>query len=105
MTNENNAPNPLVKLPALRGSATKPASPCLCGCGSLAARRYLPGHDARLAGFVRRVLVRQLDLAWIRTWAGDGVAEAVERELKARNLPHVKWEKFPVTDEGTGTEG
>ena len=30
-------------------------SACLCGCGAECARRFLPGHDAKLHGLAVRV--------------------------------------------------
>lgn len=57
---------------------TSPQAPktCLCGCGAEVARRFLPGHDARLKGALKRQAVsrcglvrepairRMLELGW-----------------------------------------
>lgn len=34
------------------GKAKKELSPCLCGCGALAARNFLQGHDAKLKSWI-----------------------------------------------------
>ena len=91
----------LPKLPALRGSATSAPSPCRCGCGTLVPRSYAPGHDATLAAWVKRVLVGQVTVAWV-TEQHAGLGAAVARELRARSLPHVKWDAFPAADVKVG---
>lgn len=54
--------------------------PCGCGCGSLCARVFLPGHDSRLRGWVLRVDRGLVAVSAIPA----GEREAVEAVLAAR---------------------
>lgn len=81
---------PLPSMPSGRRSSVA-ASPCECGCGELVAGRFAAGHDARLAGFVKRVLRGYLDIATIRKSFSAGEATAVEKAIRERKLAHIKW--------------
>ena len=48
---------------------------CECGCGATVARRFKPGHDAKLKG--RLLAETKSDLAWVRESA---VLAMVERD-------------------------
>lgn len=76
----------LVRLPALPGSArgNKPLVNCECGCKGLTQRRFVPGHDARLGGWVKRVERGIVTIEWIHENASYGEAAAV---AKAMGLP------------------
>lgn len=103
----------LKRLPALPGGARKAKAlrSCECGCEGLTGNRFVPGHDARLAGWVKRVergvLVQGGDLTaqigWIEENASKGEAEAVKRVLTATYGAAI-WEP-EVADEATGTDG
>lgn len=65
--------------------SAKPPRPCACGCGGWTrGGRFIPGHDAKLLGVVKRieagVFVRGGDLAdqlvFVYEQAGEGVAAA-----------------------------
>lgn len=64
------------KLPRKKATADKP---CGCGCGSLVARRFAVGHDAKLHGLTKRVAEGVVDLSEI---GHAGIRAAVEAELK-----------------------
>ena len=47
---------PLPKMPsAKRVRKPRPTHPCVCGCGTLTAGIWAPGHDARAHGWALRV--------------------------------------------------
>jgi hypothetical protein len=57
------------------------SSPCLCGCGVVAKRRFLAGHDAKLHGAVlrakkagERLPVSEAAAGWLlgKPWASGG---------------------------------
>lgn len=83
----------LRNLPAMPGGARKARAlvACECGCGGTTQRRFVPGHDARLAGWVKRcergLLVQGGDfldqVEWIAANASEGEAAAVRRVLEA----------------------
>lgn len=114
----------LPKLPSLPSTPTSVTlTPCLCGCGEKVARSFAPGHDARLASFVKRVLRGSMTIAGIVSWhVEQGIEEdrsasigaAVLREVKRRKLAHVKWDAEPEfsaamlgtePEQATGTDG
>jgi len=78
------------KLPTL--PKMKSLSRCACGCHGLTGSRFVPGHDSKLYGMVKRVkaqvwakggdLTDQLDA--IAGWEGFGpeYAEAVAAEMR-----------------------
>ena len=129
----NNTRRQLVPLPSMPSSSRRSSvadTPCGCGCGELVARVFAPGHDARLAGWVKRVLRGVVTLEWIKVHASKGEALATERAIKAGTLRHIDWaaeraaqaarlkaerkgakapepepKEEPQPDEGTGTEG
>ncbi len=45
----------LPKLPKLKRTPKAATTPCGCGCGTLVARTFAPGHDSRLHAWVIRV--------------------------------------------------
>lgn len=73
-------------LPALptmkRTRKPKPAQDCSCGCGGQTkGGRFLPGHDARLHGWVLRVERGVCTLRDVEASDGRGVASAVAAKL------------------------
>lgn len=74
------------KLPALpKVKKTKVGKPCGCGCGNVTkGGRFVPGHDARLHGWVIRVERNVCNLKLVRDTDGKGVALAVWRALQSR---------------------
>lgn len=81
----------LVRLPALPGAArgNRPLVKCECGCEGLTQRRFVPGHDARLAGWVKRVERGIVTLDWIAANASLGEAQATARAMGATFEPEV----------------
>ena len=103
----------LPALPAMPGKGRKASTlrACECGCDGLTARRFVPGHDAKLHGWVLRVerglLVPNGDvwaqLAWIEENAGPKFAAAT---LAAIERKYGKLDPPVATEEAaTGTEG
>jgi hypothetical protein len=43
--------------------ATKTINPCYCGCGGTTKSKFVPGHDARFHGTVKKVVRGELDAA------------------------------------------
>ena len=68
MTNETNT---TVVAPVAAAKTPKPLNVCFCGCGGLTKGNFVPGHDARFHGTVKKVLRGELN---------------AEEELK--KLPH-----------------
>lgn len=78
------------KLPSL--PKLKSYSRCACGCKGLTGKRFVPGHDSKLYGMVKRIeagvwspggdVTAQLDA--IAGWEGFGpeFAEAAAAEMK-----------------------
>lgn len=99
----------LVRMPAMPGSGRKAKATreCECGCRGLTKSRFVPGHDARLAGWVKRcergLLVKGGDLldqvGWIAKNASEGEAAAVRRVLEA------EFGDLTKENEATGTDG
>lgn len=99
----------LTRMPAMPGGAkrAKAARECECGCKGLTKSRFVPGHDARLGGWVKRcergLLVQGGDfldqVRWIAENASEGEAAAVRRVLEA------KYGDLTATEEATGTDG
>ena len=56
----------LPKLPSL-----KSLSRCECGCTGLTQSRFVPGHDSKLAGMIKRVKAG----VWNKEAAGDPIAQ------------------------------
>lgn len=56
--------------------------PCGCGCGSLCARVFLPGHDSRLRGWVLRLDRGLIDAGAIPS----GEREAVLAHIAKRDV-------------------
>ena len=80
------APRVFAKLPSMPKSR-KPKAPksCECGCGSMTrGGRFVPGHDARLHGWVLRVERKVVSIAQVRDTDGKGVALAVFRAIQAK---------------------
>lgn len=79
-------------LPALPSSArTRPLSACVCGCGGLTQRSFVPGHDARLKGVLLRVVAGTMSLDAVQEWGdaigrGTQIRAAVEKALKDKAL-------------------
>ncbi len=95
----------LPKLPSL--PKIKTINKCECGCNGLTGNRFVPGHDAKLLGYVRRINAG--------VWAKDGsiadqfraMAEWHEGSAKA-TAAHmgIDWDVLmAVEEEATGTEG
>lgn len=61
---------------------------CLCGCGGKTARRFMPGHDARLKG----ELLRQ---------ATDPEAKAADRSKAEKRLNELNWGHFLTKAQAT----
>ena len=73
---------PLSPLPPLPSSSRRrPVVACACGCGGDTQRRFVPGHDSRLRGWMLRVERGILTLADVASQGSLGEAEAVAREL------------------------
>lgn len=64
--------------PAKVAKAAQAPSKCECGCGKMAARRFLPGHDAKLKGQLIRTAVE-----------GGKAGDKAREELASRG-----WSKF-----------
>lgn len=78
--------NSLPKLPR----ASKPGQDCACGCGLVTrGGRFVPGHDARLAGLIKRIKAGVLTEVALRAWAGDRADATVAaiRAVDASLLP------------------
>lgn len=71
---------PLPSLPSSRRALTADRL-CECGCGVMVARRFKPGHDARLLGFVKRVQAGVMTVDDIREGWGEGPADATAKVL------------------------
>lgn len=73
------------KLPALpklpKARKPKPLVACECGCGGTTTRRFCPGHDGRLHGWVLRVERGLVTLDQVEASDGPGTRAAVERVL------------------------
>jgi hypothetical protein len=69
----------LAPLPPLPSSSKPRAkvNACECGCRTLVARRFVPGHDSYLKAWVTRVRADQVAIADVP----DGHREAVARVL------------------------
>jgi hypothetical protein len=68
----------LPSLPALARSP-RPLVRCACGCFGLTQRRFVPGHDAKLAAWVKRVergVLGADPFGWIAENASTDAAEA-----------------------------
>ena len=52
---------------AKKAKAKEPGSPCLCGCGVMVARRFAPGHDARMFRVAREHLAEGRELSGEQT--------------------------------------
>ena len=85
--------NNLPKLPSL--PKIKTVNACECGCGGRTGNRFVPGHDAKLAGLIKRVTLGVMTLDDVADYGGDSVAKAT---AKAMGLT---WER---TMEATGTD-
>lgn len=66
------------KLPRLPRKPKPAVNACSCGCGTLVARRFVPGHDAKLHAWVIRVERGLLKLAEIKH---EGVRAAVAAKV------------------------
>ena len=68
----------LPALPALPSSArVRPSRSCVCGCGGVTQRSFVPGHDARLKGLIIRVLAGVMSLDDVAAW-GDSIGRGPE---------------------------
>ena len=83
----------LPALPALPSSArsARPLSSCVCGCGGLTQRSFVPGHDARLKGLIIRVLNAVMTLDEVEAWGasigrGPQIRAAVEKGIASPAL-------------------
>lgn len=101
----------LPKLPSMpSASREKTQSACECGCLQQTPARFVPGHDARLAGWVKRVLrgvvtIPEIAAAHEDEAQGRSVAAATEKAARARKLAHIKWaEEAVLTDAMCGIE-
>ena len=110
ITAHNEAINAALRpMPAMPGGAKKAKATreCECGCKGLTKSRFVPGHDARLGGWVKRcergLLVQGGDfldqVRWIAENASEGEAAAVRRVLEA------KYGDLTAGEEATGTDG
>ena len=72
------------KLPSLprKTAAPKPFKDCECGCGLKTRSKFAPGHDSRLRGWALRVARGICDTAYIKEYAGEGEAVAVDAYIK-----------------------
>lgn len=84
--------NNLPKLPSL--PKIKSVNPCDCGCGGTTGSRFVPGHDSKLAGLVKRVKLGLMTLDDVAAWAeqampgrGIAVAKATAKEMGAKWAP------------------
>lgn len=68
----------LPKLPRLPRKPKAAVNPCQCGCGTLVARRFVPGHDAKLHAWAIRVERGLLKLTEIKH---EGVRAAVAAKV------------------------
>jgi hypothetical protein len=73
--------------------ATKSAKSCACGCGgSTRGGRFVPGHDARLHGIIKRVERGVMSLEDVRDLCGGGVLAAVRAARPDWVVPTVESE-------------
>lgn len=84
-TREARAAQQAERRAAKRAEALAEATPCGCGCGSPAQRRYLPGHDARhkgqlLAAFDRGDELAEAELSLLEGFGYDEARLAERRE-------------------------
>lgn len=99
-------------------------TPCECGCGTRCARRFLPGHDAKLKGALIRTVLRGTEsesdaareriarLGWSAHLAISEAAELRKREARRKPTPEPKAETPaptvatpPATEAQAGTNG
>lgn len=72
----------LPPLPRLPKNRSQPR-PCLCGCGSTTrGGRFMPGHDARLYGFARRVESGKSKLTEIPAESRKAVQDLLKTGIK-----------------------
>lgn len=64
----------MTKLPSL--PKIKQVNRCECGCNGLTGNRFVPGHDSRLNGMIKRVIARVWD-------AREGASQADQFEALA----------------------
>lgn len=68
----------LTQLPTMPAKArNRKFATCECGCGGDTQRRFVPGHDSRLRGWILRVERDVVTLDWIAEHASEGEAMAV----------------------------
>ncbi len=63
----------------------KALSPCLCGCGTMVAKLFAPGHDARVKGWFIRV---------INDKPKEGEKAAVQKLIKSGKLVSPTFQKL-----------
>jgi len=73
----------LPSLPKIKAAV----NPCQCGCGAVCTNRFKPGHDAKLAGYVRRVQVGVVTLEGIEEILGVGQALATAHAMGVDYTP------------------
>jgi hypothetical protein len=74
----------LSKLPKLpkRKKSAKPQA-CHCGCGAMTrGGRFVPGHDAKLYGIIKRIEAELITLKQVGELFGEGVRKAVQTHMR-----------------------
>jgi len=74
----------LSKLPKLpkRKKSAKPQN-CSCGCGAMTrGGRFVPGHDAKLYGIVKRIEAELITIKQVKELFGESVAKAVSAHMR-----------------------
>lgn len=93
MKTNNRRLRPLPPLPS--SARLRPLVDCECGCGESTQRRFAPGHDSRLRGWVIRVVRGVCTIEWIREHVSPGEADAVLQAISERRLHGIDWSEIP----------